>query len=79
MICTVDQVNSVSMEGYHSKKYDPQVGKASRDHQRTQALGIGQMTFMEVKSAAFLVQEKGFNAKAFFCTNSTPHREDRNW
>ena len=45
---------------------DPQIGQASCDHQGAQAFRIRQMAFVEVKSAAFLVGEEGFDLKTFF-------------
>src|SRR4030042_3000857 len=65
-IGTVNHAYPMLSRRYETEVHDPQVRQARRNHQRTQAFGLGQMTFMEVKSATFLVGKEGFDLKAFF-------------
>ena len=64
-IGAVNNTYPILSPGYKTEVHDPQVRQARRNHEGAQALGIGQMTFMQVKSAAFLVGEEGFDLKAF--------------
>src|SRR5512135_1390451 len=40
----------------------PQIGKAGREHQTRDALGLAQVTLVHLKPSAFLVRKEGFNA-----------------
>ncbi len=44
---------------------DPDVSKASCDHQPGQPGRVGDMAFMQIEAPAFLVGEESFNTKAF--------------
>jgi hypothetical protein len=65
-IGAMDQANPIIAKGGQAQENNPEIGQASGDHQRAQALRVREMTFVEVKTAAFLIGEKGFDAKAFF-------------
>lgn len=53
-------------QGHQTQIDDPQIGQASSNHQDTQTVWIGQVTFIKVKPTALLVGEKGFDLKTFF-------------
>ena len=50
-------------EGDQAQKNDPDVSQASGDHQAGQTLGVINMTFVQMKTPAFLIGEKGFDAE----------------
>lgn len=56
----------IGSHGSNAEVDDPQVRQASGDHQSCQALGVGQVTFMQIKASVFLVAEEGFDLEAFF-------------
>jgi hypothetical protein len=55
----------VGLGGQSAQVDDPQVRQAGRDEQPAEARGIGQMTEMQMKAAAFLVREQGFHINTF--------------
>jgi hypothetical protein len=61
----MDEANPILSKSFDTQINNPQISQARRNHQRTQAFRIRQMTFMEVKSAAFLVRKEGFDLKPF--------------
>ncbi len=65
-VSAMDHLDPLLAQSGQTQVDDPPIGQASRDQQSAQALRIGQMTFMEVKTATFLIREEGFDAKAFF-------------
>ena len=69
-ICAVNRAAPIALCRYNTKIDHPVVGKAHRDHKASEPLGVGDVTFLKVESAAFLVGKQGLDLKPF-CVEST--------
>ena len=64
-VCPMNDRDPVVMLGLDTQKYDPDIGQTSSYQQTCHALWVRDMALMQMKAPAFLVREKGLNAKAF--------------
>lgn len=66
----VNPVSAVNEPGFalsndkQTEAYHPDVGQARRNQEPTDADGVREMTFVNVKTTIFLVGEEGFDTKA---------------
>jgi hypothetical protein len=64
-ICSVDLALPSVPEGQYSESNDQVVGKKGSHQQAIDALGIREVTLLQIKSAAFLIRKAGLDFEAF--------------
>ena len=61
----MDHIDPVFAQRLQTQMDDPHVRQTSRDHQRAEPFGIGQMALVQIKSATFLIREEGLDLVPF--------------
>ena len=64
-IAPMDDLDPIFAERLQSQMDDPHVGQASGDYQGAEPFGVGEMTFIEMEPAAFLIRKECFNLETF--------------
>jgi hypothetical protein len=61
----MDEFDPILTQCGHTQVDDSHVSQAGGDHQNAETDRVGEMTFVEVKPAAFLIGEESFDLEAF--------------